>query len=148
MNNLQLSRAKFFLLAEQFEQTSIKPGDTVGNTVQGFDFTVVKVYGNKLLVRHNKSKEKILTHINNMYLLPSAQKMLANSNKEIKEDHEVSMANNSLDSIIWAANEIKKQLGNQERNLPAWIQDHITNAENFITQAAKNFHDYNYDEMQ
>lgn len=58
------------------------------------------------------------------------------------QDHEVSMANNSLESIIWAANELKKHLGDQERDIPAWIQDHITNAENYILQAAKNFHDY------
>lgn len=57
-------------------------------------------------------------------------------------DHEVSMANNSIDSILWAANELKKYLGDQERDIPAWIQDHITNAENYIVQAAKNFHEY------
>jgi len=62
------------------------------------------------------------------------------------QDHEVSMANNSLDSILWAVQELKKHLGDQERDIPAWIQDHITNAENFITQAAKNFHDYETDE--
>jgi hypothetical protein len=62
------------------------------------------------------------------------------------QDHEVSMANNSLDSILWAANELKKHLGDQERDIPAWIQDHITNAENYILQAAKNFHDYGAEE--
>jgi hypothetical protein len=62
------------------------------------------------------------------------------------QDHEVSMANNSLDSILWAVGELKKHLGDQERDIPAWIQDHITNAENFITQAAKNFHDYGGEE--
>ena len=62
-------------------------------------------------------------------------------------DHEVSMANNSLDSILWAVGELKKHLGDQERDIPAWIQDHITNAENFITQAAKNFHDYGQEEQ-
>lgn len=62
------------------------------------------------------------------------------------QDHEVSMANNSLDSILWAANELKKHLGDQERDIPAWIQDHITNAENYILQAAKNFHDYGDEE--
>ena len=58
------------------------------------------------------------------------------------QDHEVSMANNSLDAILWAANELKKKLGDEERDIPAWIQDHITNAENYILQAAKNFHEY------
>lgn len=61
-------------------------------------------------------------------------------------DHEVSMANNSIDSILWAANELKKHLQGGERDIPAWIQDHITNAENYILQAAKNYHEYGSEE--
>jgi hypothetical protein len=30
-------------------------------------------------------------------------------------------------------------------DIPAWIQDHITNAENFISQATTNYHEYNED---
>ena len=72
-------------------------------------------------------------------------------NKLVKEnhegtDHEVSMANNSIDSIIWAAGELKKHLQGGERDIPAWIQDHITNAENYILQAAKNYHEYGAEE--
>lgn len=59
------------------------------------------------------------------------------------EDHEVSMAQNSLDAIIEYANELKNKLGQDEKNIPAWIQDHITNAENYIQQAASNYHEYN-----
>ena len=62
------------------------------------------------------------------------------------QDHEVSMANNSIESIIWAANELKKHLQGGERDIPAWIQDHITNAENYIVQAAKNYHEYGSEE--
>jgi hypothetical protein len=58
------------------------------------------------------------------------------------EDHEVSMANNSIETIIKSAMELKAKLGNDEKDIPAWIQDHITNAENFITQAAQNYHEY------
>jgi len=47
------------------------------------------------------------------------------------EDHEVSMAHNSLESIIKSAIELKMKLGNDERDIPGWIQDHITNAENY-----------------
>jgi len=50
------------------------------------------------------------------------------------EDHEVSMANNSLDTIIKMATELKAKMGENEKDIPAWIQDHITNAENFISQ--------------
>ena len=56
------------------------------------------------------------------------------------------MANNSIDSIIWAAGELKKHLQGGERDIPAWIQDHITNAENYILQAAKNYHEYGAEE--
>lgn len=59
------------------------------------------------------------------------------------EDHEVSMANNSLESIIKDAMELKVKLGDNEKDIPAWIQDHITNAANFISQAAENYHEYN-----
>lgn len=57
------------------------------------------------------------------------------------EDHEVSMANNSLESIIKSAMELKMKLGGNERDIPGWIQDHITNAENYIDQASQGFHE-------
>jgi hypothetical protein len=48
--------------------------------------------------------------------------------KGMKEgDHEVSMAHNSLESIIKSAMELKAKLGNDERNIPGWIQDHMEN---------------------
>lgn len=63
--------------------------------------------------------------------------------KDMKEeDHEVSMAHNSLESIIKSAMELKAKLGDDEKDIPAWIQDHITNAENYINQASKNYHEY------
>ena len=37
--------------------------------------------------------------------------------------------------------ELKAKLGSDERNIPGWIQDHITNAENYIDQAAQGFHE-------
>lgn len=63
-------------------------------------------------------------------------------NMEEGEDHEVSMANNSLETIIKHAMDLKAKLGNEEKDIPAWIQDHITNAANFISQAAENYHEY------
>jgi len=59
------------------------------------------------------------------------------------EDHEVSMAQNSLKSIISSASQLMNMLGQNEKDVPAWIQDHITNAENYINQASKNYHEYN-----
>lgn len=61
-------------------------------------------------------------------------------------DHEVSMANNSIETIIKHAMELKAKLGNDEKDIPAWIQDHITNAANFISQAAENYHEYGQEE--
>ena len=58
-------------------------------------------------------------------------------------DHEVSMGQNTLDSILKHANELKQKLGNSEKNLPAWIQDHISVAANNIEQANTNYHEYN-----
>ena len=56
-------------------------------------------------------------------------------------DHEVSMAHNSLKSIMQSCADLMNKLGDNERNIPGWIQNHITNAENFIDQAAQGFHE-------
>lgn len=56
-------------------------------------------------------------------------------------DHEVAMAMSSLKEIVKAAQELMSKLGGQERNIPGWIQNHITNAENYIEQAAQGFHE-------
>jgi hypothetical protein len=64
------------------------------------------------------------------------------------EDHEVSMANNSLDTIIKMATELKAKMGENEKDIPAWIQDHITNAENYISQASSNYHEYGQNEAR
>ena len=62
--------------------------------------------------------------------------------KLVKEgDHEVAMAQASLKSIISSASQLMNKLGNMERDIPGWIQDHITNAENYIDQAAQGFHE-------
>lgn len=58
------------------------------------------------------------------------------------QDHEVSMAKNSLEAIIKSAQELMMKMGSEEKDIPAWIQDHITNAENYIQQASQNYHEY------
>jgi hypothetical protein len=67
---------------------------------------------------------------------------LGKSLNEDHEDHEVSMAQRSLNSILRSAMELKAKIGNQEIDIPAWIQDHITNSENFIDQASQGYHEY------
>jgi hypothetical protein len=56
------------------------------------------------------------------------------------QDHEVSMAGGQLDDIIRNATELKGKVGQEEINLPGWIQDHISQAMNFINQANTGFH--------
>ena len=57
------------------------------------------------------------------------------------EDHEVSMAQNSLKAIISSASQLMAKLGDDERNIPGWIQDHIAKSENYIEQANQSFHE-------
>jgi hypothetical protein len=56
------------------------------------------------------------------------------------QDHEVSMAGGQLDDIIRNATELKGKVGQEEMDLPGWIQDHISQAQNFINQANTSFH--------
>ena len=88
--------------------------------------------------------------INNDGKVDKTDDYLANRRKAIaanlKEDHEVSMAQASLKSIIKSAAQLMNKLGNMERDIPGWIQDHITNAENYIDQAAQGFHELNDNE--
>jgi pyruvate/2-oxoglutarate dehydrogenase complex dihydrolipoamide acyltransferase (E2) component len=77
------------------------------------------------------------------YLLKRRKAVAAN----LKEgDHEVAMAVSSLEEIAKAIVELRQQLGNTERNIPGWIQDHIAKAENYIEQAAQGFHEIKNDE--
>lgn len=62
--------------------------------------------------------------------------------KKEGEDHEVSMAHSALDDIIKNATELKAKMGTGEKDVPAWIQDHISQAQNFINQASTNYHEH------
>jgi hypothetical protein len=60
-----------------------------------------------------------------------------------EEDHEVKMAQGQLDYIIKTANELKGKLGNAEKNIPGWIQDHISKAHSYLHQSNSGYHEYN-----
>jgi hypothetical protein len=91
--------------------------------------------------------------INNDGKVDKTDKYLSNRRKAIAknikegDDHEVSMAVSSLEAIAEAIVELRQKLGNTERNIPGWIQDHIAKAENYIEQAAQGFHELNQNEM-
>jgi hypothetical protein len=69
-------------------------------------------------------------------------KLRAGKNEAHGGDHEVSMAHNLLDDIIKSATELKMKMGQGEKDIPAWIQDHISQAQNFINQASTNYHEH------
>ena len=73
------------------------------------------------------------------YLLKRRKAIAANIKEG--EDHEVKMAVSSLKAIAEAIVELRQKLGNTERNIPGWIQDHIAKAENYIEQASQGFHE-------
>jgi archaellum component FlaC len=77
--------------------------------------------------------------------LSKRRKAIAANIKE-GDDHEVKMAVSSLEAIAEAIIELRQKLGNTERNIPGWIQDHIAKAENYIEQAAQGFHELKNDE--
>lgn len=91
--------------------------------------------------------------INNDGKVDKTDKYLANRRKAISknikegDDHEVAMAVSSLKAIAEAIVELRQKLGNTERNIPGWIQDHIAKAENYIEQAAQGFHELKSDDL-
>ena len=111
--------------------------------------TIAKVVAEKHLTpAEMKKKEEIVKAMKGTFKGP-APAMYAIATKkaeklaedDLNEDYEVAMAQDSLDSIIRAAMMLKSELGDQEVNIPAWVQDHITNSENYINQAAKGYHE-------
>lgn len=56
-------------------------------------------------------------------------------------DHEVGMAQGQLEAIHKAAAELQEKIGGEEKDLPGWIQSHITSAYEYLKQANDNFHE-------
>jgi RNA polymerase-interacting CarD/CdnL/TRCF family regulator len=56
-------------------------------------------------------------------------------------DHEVKMSNGQLLDIAKNASELMTKIGETEKDLPAWIQDHISQAQNFLNQANTGYHE-------
>lgn len=68
--------------------------------------------------------------------------------KEEGGDHEVGMAINLLDDIIMNAQSLKGKIGTSEKNIAGWIQDHISQSQNFISQANTGYHEIDDKEEQ
>jgi hypothetical protein len=75
---------------------------------------------------------------------PTPEEPGADSETDVKEgmDHEVSMAKSSLQNIVSNASALLNKLGEDEIDIPAWVQDHITNADNYISQANDGYYEY------
>jgi len=57
------------------------------------------------------------------------------------EDHEVGMAMSQLNAISKSVGELLQKIGREEKDLPGWIQDHISQSYNFIKQANDGYHE-------
>jgi hypothetical protein len=57
------------------------------------------------------------------------------------EDHEVKMAQQQLLVIARSAVELSQKIGTMEKDMPAWIQGHISQAEVYINQANAGYHE-------
>lgn len=57
------------------------------------------------------------------------------------QDHEVKMAQQQLLQIAKQAVELSRKVGTMEKDLPGWIQDHISQSYNYITQANVGYHE-------
>lgn len=56
-------------------------------------------------------------------------------------DHEVGMAKGQLLDIAKNASELMTKIGETEKDIPGWIQDHISQSQNYINQANSNYHE-------
>lgn len=112
--------------------------------------SAVKKIGNGREVQQQEGEKGFTDNRKNIDLAEPKGKITAadfealrNKKESVSEggDHEVSMAMTSLQEIVEAAQELMSKLGGQERNIPGWIQNHITNAQNYIVQASQGFHE-------
>ena len=136
-------------LQVKYDIEDIEVTDLENGTVQVF--AVSDDFINKSMSEKMDPVGQEDSDINNDGKTDKTDKYLSNRRKAIaanlKEgDHEVAMAQASLKSIIRSASQLMSKLGNMERDIPGWIQNHITNAENYIDQAAQGFHELNDNE--
>jgi hypothetical protein len=138
------------LLKENASRTAMEIGGLTGlnkDAIQKFvdthNMDIEKVYQ---YVKKSKLTDRLnfVTAVVGTPGNPVQKRMIKMFGESVNEsqDHEVSMAQNSLDSIIKYATELKQKMGEMEKDIPAWIQDHITNAENYVSSAASNYHEY------
>jgi len=153
LGNINLNKLKFESLHEEEDQNNLTPLQQYlydyEVEISGEDFAdeelknikklnnindVIKYYGG---YRGWEVDKDLKYELINLIKTLKSQKLIEGGG----EDHEVSMAQNSLKSIISSASQLMAKLGDDERNIPGWIQDHIAKSENYIEQANQSFHE-------
>jgi hypothetical protein len=135
-------------LREEF----LQPGAGIAVMQNGKDlgkFSVTSSTNNgATILSQDGNKEIILKSFNGRYTDVKGneyQIKLISTERVIYEietmDHEVGMAMGQLDDIIRNATELKSKIGTTEFNMPGWIQDHISQSQNFINQANTGYHE-------
>jgi hypothetical protein len=138
------------LLKENASRTAMEIGGLTGlnkDAIQKFvdthNMDIEKVYQ---YVKKSKLTDRLnfVTAVVGTPGNPVQKRMIKMFQESVNEsqDHEVKMAQNSLDSIIKYATELKQKMGEMEKDIPAWIQSYITMAGEYISQASSNYHEY------
>lgn len=107
-----------------------KVGDTVGNTVQGFDFTVVGIHGDRLEVEDQNTLKRFMTYIDNMYPIATANEITAYDYQQ-QQEPETLQGDQSLD--------IRGKL----QKILKYLQDEpVEQVRNFVRIVHRDIHDY------
>jgi hypothetical protein len=139
-------------LSKKINEEFLQPGEGITVTQNGNDlgkFSVKSSTNNgATILSQDGNKEIQLKSFNGKYTdvkgneyqikKISAERVIY---EEEGMDHEVGMAMGQLDDIIRNANELKGKIGTSEFNMPGWIQDHISQSQNFINQANTGYHE-------
>jgi hypothetical protein len=127
----------------------LKPGQAINVVRNGENlgkFSVRTSTNNEANIMSQTGMEEInLKYFNNEYVDIKGNKYeispIATEVIYEGDDHEVSMAMGQLDDIIKNVTELKGKIGSQEIDLPGWVQDHISQSQNFINQANTGYHE-------
>lgn len=79
---------------------------------------------------------------------PYARAFSPQLTEEEHKNHQVSMAQGSLESIMRHTKELIQKFGKEERDIPAWILDHVAKGEVYLQQANDQFHEWEVKEAK
>lgn len=121
--------------------------DEVGTTLTQLQDQIIMMLGwdikDQKWINGLKAIQKDLDRVENTIAKFDQKLGAIEYNESVTEanDHEVGMANGQLLDIAKNAAELMKKIGETEKDLPGWIQDHISQAQNFLNQANTSYHE-------